>query len=104
MLSAYLSGDELSQIDLDDLAAALAAAANKELSPEQVQAINERLALENPQDPNLSGLANPTGDPTIDAENQALADDIAVRANEIQSEETNQGLGQAIAGFFESIL
>jgi hypothetical protein len=104
MLSAYLSGDELSQIELDDLAAALAVAANKQLTHEQVHAINERLALENPLDPNLSSLSNPTGDPTIDAENQALADEIAARANEIQAEESNQGLGQRLAGFFESIL
>ncbi|MDZ4736661.1 MAG: hypothetical protein SGJ07_09970 [Rhodospirillaceae bacterium] len=104
MLSAYLSDDELSQLDLDDLAAALATAANKELSTEQVQAINERLAIENPHDPNLSGLGNPTGDPTIDAQNRAFADELAGRANEVQAEETNQGLGQRIAGFFESIL
>jgi hypothetical protein len=88
---------------LDDLAAALAAAANKELSPETVAAINDRLAETNPTDPNLSGLSNPTDDPAIDAANQALAEDIATRANEIQAQEENQGLGQALKDLVASI-
>jgi hypothetical protein len=88
---------------LDDVAAALAAAANKELSAEAVAAINDRLAEQNPQDPNLSGLSNPTDDPAVDTANQALAEDIATRANEIQGEEATQGLGQALKDLVSSI-
>ena len=63
-------------------------------------AINERLSVENPNDPNLAGLSNPTNDPTVEAANAALAADIAARANEIQADEENQGLGQRVAAFF----
>lgn len=97
-LSAYLGGDL--NVDADDVAGAIAAAANKTLTPDQVNAINERLAEENPNDPNLSGLSNPTNDPAIEAANDALAADIAARANEIQASEENQGLGQRVASFF----
>jgi hypothetical protein len=101
MLSAYMAGED--DVDLDDLATALATAANKTLTPEQVDAINERLATENPTDPNLADFANPTGDPAIDAENDALAAELATRANELQAEETSQGLGQRLASFFDSV-
>ena len=97
-LSAYLGGDL--NVDADDVAGAIAAAANKTLTPDQVNAINERLAVENPNDPNLSGLSNPTNDPAVEAANDALAADIAARANEIQATEENQGLGQRVASFF----
>jgi hypothetical protein len=100
ILSAYMAGED--DVDLDDLATALATAANKTLTPEQVDAINERLAAENPTDPNLADFANPTGDPAIDAENDALAAELATRANELQAEETSQGLGQRLASFFDS--
>jgi hypothetical protein len=100
-LSAYLGGDL--NVDADDVADAIAAAANKTLTPEQVNAINERLAEENPNDPNLSGLSNPTNDPAVEAANDALAADIAARANEIQADEENQGLGQRVASFFDSV-
>jgi hypothetical protein len=96
-LSAYLSGNP--NVDADDVAVAIAGAANKTLTPDQVNAINERLAVENPNDPNLSGLSNPTDDPTVEAANDALAADIAARANEIRAEEENQGLGQRISAF-----
>lgn len=97
-LSAYLGGDL--NVSADDVAAAIAAAANKTVTPDQVNAINERLAVENPNDPNLSGLSNPTNDPAVEAANDALAADIAARANEIQASEENQGLGQRVASFF----
>ncbi len=97
-LSAYLGGDV--SVTADDVAAAIAAAANKTVTPDQVNAINERLAVENPNEPNLSGLSNPTNDPAVEAANDALAADIAARANEIQASEENQGLGQRVASFF----
>ena len=101
LLGAYLSGDD--GVSIDDVAAAMANAANKDVTPEQVEAVNERLAVENPQDPNLAGLGNPTNDPDVEAQNDALAAEISDRANEIQAEENNQGLGQRIAGFLEGL-
>jgi len=103
LLSGYLAGDMEDEASFDEVAAAIATAANKTLTPEQVKAVNERLAYENPLDPNLAGFANPTNDPTVEAENDALAADIAERANEFQAEEPNQGLGERIVGFFEEM-
>jgi hypothetical protein len=67
---------------LSDLAEILAEAANKPLSPEQITAINDKLAQANPEE--FEGFADLTDD-----EKQQLADE----ANDIQATEANQGLG-----------
>ena len=89
-ISAYLDGIAQGQQPaptLDAAAAILAKAANKELSPEIVAAINTRLAAENPDNLSLSSLANPN------AENMQLATDLSTLANTLQQTEANQGLG-----------
>jgi len=67
---------------LSDLAEILAEAANKPLSPEQITAINDKLAQANPEE--FEGFTDLTDD-----EKQQLADE----ANDIQATEANQGLG-----------
>jgi hypothetical protein len=89
-LSAYLDGVAPS---LDDAAATLAKAANKPLTPEIVAAVNERLAAENPDNPALADLANPTNDPAVDDANTELATQLSDLANALQETETGQGLG-----------
>jgi lactam utilization protein B len=87
-ISAYL--DEIAQGQqptLDAAAAILAKAANKELTPEMVAAINTRLAAENPDNLSLSILA---ADPSA---NTLLATDLSTLANTLQQTEANQGLG-----------
>ena len=91
-LSSYIDGvtqGTLPAPTLDDAAAILAKAANKPLSPEIVAAINERLAEENPDNPNLAGLS----DPVNQAANDQLAQDLSDLANTAQETETSQGLG-----------
>jgi hypothetical protein len=95
-LSAYLDGvaqQTQPAPTLDDAAAILAKAANKPLTPEIVAAINERLAAENPDNPNLADLANPTNDPTVADANTQLTTQLSDLANSLQETETGQGLG-----------
>jgi hypothetical protein len=109
-LSAYLGSleedtEEQQEEALDDLAAVLAQAANKPLSPEQIEAINERLATENPEDANLANLVDEDVEEGEDATDQVtnteLSAELADRANEVQDSETNQGLGAKIADTVE---
>ncbi len=91
-LSAYVDAVNLGTLPaptLDDAAAILAKAANKPLTPEIVAAINQRLAAENPDNPNLAGLADPAKQLTNDQLAQSLSD----LANSLQETETSQGLG-----------
>ncbi len=81
----------------DDLAAILAKAANKQLTGEQIIAINEKLMA---VDPDLAALGettvtNPDGTTTTtnSLTDPALADALADEANAIQATEANQGLG-----------
>ena len=80
-----------------DLAAILAKAANKQLTGEQIIAINEKLMA---VDPDLAALGettvtNPDGTTTTtnSLTDPALADALADEANAIQDTEANQGLG-----------
>jgi hypothetical protein len=109
-LSAYLGSleedtEEQQEEALDDLAAVLAQAANKPLSPEQIEAINERLATENPEDANLANLVDEDVEEGEDATDQVtnteLSAELADRANEVQDSESNQGLGAKIADTVE---
>jgi len=93
VLAGYVSG----QATLADVAAALAAASNKPLSAEIVGAINERVAQTNPENTALGGLANPTADPAVAAQNEALAGAIADMANEMQSGSTTSAEGDGDA-------
>jgi hypothetical protein len=84
-LAGYLGlgEDEDVVVTEDDLAAILARAANKPLSPEQIDAINEKLAT---LDPEL--------DEALDAQpDDGLSETLADLANDIQETEQNQGLG-----------
>lgn len=77
---------------LDEAAAILARVANKdEITPELVLAIHQRLALETPIDPALL-VAPTTGDLAVPVQ-PTLSEQIALLANSVQAEETNQGLG-----------
>jgi hypothetical protein len=105
-LSAYLGSleegtEEEQEEALDDLAGILAQAANKPLSPEQIEAINERLATENPEDENLANLVDEDveeGEEEADQiSNAELSAALSDRANEIQDSEANQGLGAEIS-------
>jgi hypothetical protein len=84
-LSSYLGiGDDPTiTVTEDDLAAILAKAANKPLSPEQIDAINEKLATVD------SELADALEAQPDDSLSETLAD----LANDIQETESNQGLG-----------
>jgi hypothetical protein len=78
---------------LDEAAAILAKVANKdEISPELVEAIHQRLALESLVDPALLVSAPTTSDPAVQVQ-PTLAEQIALLATSLQAGETNQGLG-----------
>jgi hypothetical protein len=88
--------------DLEAAAMTLATVANKPLSPEIVAAVHERLASENPGDPALAGLANPTPDQlsltpdaaaAVAAANATLLANILAAASSVDSQITDNGLG-----------
>lgn len=77
---------------LDAAAKALALAANKELTPDIVAAVNAHLAETYADDPALAGFADPESAESVDA-----AEAIAARAEGYQEEESSQGLGLGFA-------
>lgn len=77
---------------LDAAAKALALAANKELTPDIVAAVNAHLAETYADDPALAGFADPESTQSVDA-----AEAIAARAEGYQQEESSQGLGLGFA-------
>jgi len=100
-LAGYLAAGDTTTttttVTEDDLAAILAKAANKQLTGEQIIAINEKLMA---VDPDLAALGettvtNPDGTTTTtnSLTDPALADALAEEANAIQDSEANQGLG-----------
>lgn len=87
---ALAAGEDPAAIDaaLQSAAAAIALAANKEVTPDVVAAVNAHLAETYPEDPALAGFADPQSPESAEA-----ADAIAARAEDDQSHEINQGLG-----------
>lgn len=93
-LSAYAgsAGEVPDEAALEAAAQAMALAANKEVTPEVVAAVNAHLAETYPDDPALAGFADPTS-----PESLAAAETIAALAEGYQAEETDQGLGAGFA-------
>lgn len=84
-------GEAVTDPALQAAAEALALAANKEITPDVVAAVNAHLAESYAEDPNLAGFADPTA-----PESREAAENIADLAQDIQEQETDQGLGNGL--------
>lgn len=82
---------------LDAAARSLALAANKELTPDVVAAVNAHLAETYANDPALAGFADPNSAESVEA-----AEAIAAAAEGYQEQEASQGLGLGFASSDEA--